>query len=157
MFSLRQRLLTLFKKAATRLITRMRAGKRLGRIKGRFKDENVRTKEDAKRMVKEDWKTAQNVRLKEDENEEDIKHLKFKFKFVENTIATAQMKLPVAYDFTLQQIGERVDAQPPINFDDLVPYEQCEVLDYEMQFYSKYMKVVNLDYREDIDTIDVYV
>lgn len=65
----------------------MRAGKRLARIKGRFKDENIKTKEDAQRMVKEDWKTAQNVRIKEDEEEEDIRNVKFRFHFFEQMIA----------------------------------------------------------------------
>ena len=64
----------------------MRAGKRLNRIKGRLKDENIKTREDVKRMVAEDWKTAQNVRLKEEENEEDIMNMKFKFCFQENII-----------------------------------------------------------------------
>lgn len=57
-FALRRRLVALFLKAANRLITRMRAGKRLEKIKNRFKDENVKSREDAKRMVAEDWKTA---------------------------------------------------------------------------------------------------
>ena len=40
------------------MIIRMRAGKRLDKIKNRFRDENIKTREDAKRMVMEDWKTA---------------------------------------------------------------------------------------------------
>jgi hypothetical protein len=51
-------LVALFLKASNKLITRMRAGKRLNKIKGRLKDEGVKSKEDAKRMVQEDWKTA---------------------------------------------------------------------------------------------------
>ena len=57
-FHMRRRLLALFLKTCNMLITRMRAGKRLNKIKGRFQSENIKTKEDVKRMVAEDWKTA---------------------------------------------------------------------------------------------------
>jgi hypothetical protein len=30
---------------------------------------------------------------------------------------------------------EKVDANPPINFDDLVPFEEVEMLDFEIQKY----------------------
>jgi len=74
-FTLRKRLVGVFQKACNALIVRMRAGRRLARIKGRIQDEGVKTREDAQRMVKEDWKTAQNVRLKEDEEEEDVRNV----------------------------------------------------------------------------------
>lgn len=57
-FSMRKRLVDIFLKACNKLITRMRAGKRLVKIKARFRVEGIKTKEDAKRMVVEDWKTA---------------------------------------------------------------------------------------------------
>lgn len=48
------------------------------------------------------------------------------------------MKLPVEWETNLHSIAsERVDAQPPINFEDMNPFEPCEVLDYEIHFYSK--------------------
>jgi hypothetical protein len=62
-FSMRKRLVEIFLKASNKLITRMRAGKRLTKIKERFRTEGVKSKEDAKRMVLEDWKTAQNIRM----------------------------------------------------------------------------------------------
>jgi len=55
---MRRRLVALFLKASNKLITRMRAGKRLTKIKLRIKDEGVRNRDDAKRMVANDWKTA---------------------------------------------------------------------------------------------------
>ena len=50
-FAMRRRLVGIFLKVSNKLITRMRAGKRLAKIKNRLKDENVKSKEDAKRMV----------------------------------------------------------------------------------------------------------
>ncbi len=41
----------------------MRAGKRLKAIKKRLSDEQVYNRADCRRMVIEDWKTAQNMRL----------------------------------------------------------------------------------------------
>jgi uncharacterized protein YpuA (DUF1002 family) len=73
-------------KVSNKLITRMRAGKRLTKIKERFKSENVKSKADAKRMVQEDWKTAQNVRLTDDDTEDNIANVKFKFCFNEGNI-----------------------------------------------------------------------
>ena len=50
-FAMRRRLVHIFLKVSNKLITRMRAGKRLAKIKGRLANEGVRSKEDAKRMV----------------------------------------------------------------------------------------------------------
>lgn len=57
-FALRKRCLDLLLKSINKLVIRHRAGQRLVQIKQRLKDEAVRTKEDCKRMIKEDWKTA---------------------------------------------------------------------------------------------------
>jgi hypothetical protein len=85
-FAMRRRLVGIFLKVSNKLITRMRAGKRLTKIKERFKSENVKSKADAKRMVQEDWKTAQNVRLTDDDTEDNIANVKFKFCFNEGNI-----------------------------------------------------------------------
>ena len=82
-FAMRRRLVGIFLKVSNKLITRMRAGKRLTKIKERFKSENVKSRADAKRMVMEDWKTAQNIRLTDDETEDNIYNVKFKFCFSE--------------------------------------------------------------------------
>lgn len=50
-FAMRRRLVEIFLRVSNKLITRMRAGKRLLRIKGKLSSENVRNREDAKRMV----------------------------------------------------------------------------------------------------------
>jgi hypothetical protein len=41
----------------------MRAGKRLRKIRERLNNENIKSKADAKKMVVDDWKRAQNVRV----------------------------------------------------------------------------------------------
>ena len=57
-FAMRKRLVGIFLRVTNKMIIRMRAGKRLQKIKHRFASEKVYTREDAKRMVYEDWKTA---------------------------------------------------------------------------------------------------
>ncbi len=88
-FAMRRRLAGILLKAANKLITRMRAGKRLTKIKERLRNENVKTVADARRMVQQDWKTAQNVRLTDDDTEDNIANVKFKFCFNETTIEKA--------------------------------------------------------------------
>ena len=101
----------------------MRAGKRLKKIKERLLDEGVKSKEDAKRMVQQDWKTAQNIRLVDEDKEDNFMNIKFKFGFQEGAIGNAQMKLPLEYETNIASFMEKVDAQPPISFDDLVPFD----------------------------------
>jgi len=55
---MRRRLVGIFLKVANKLITRIRAGKRLKQIKKRLEDFGVANREDAKRMVADDWKQA---------------------------------------------------------------------------------------------------
>ena len=45
-------------KASNKLMTRLRAGKNLQKIKDRLKNFGIKNKADAKRMVIEDWKKA---------------------------------------------------------------------------------------------------
>lgn len=57
-FAMRKRLVVIFLKVANKLIIRMRAAKRLQKLKDRFEDLKVYTREDCKRMVAEDWKAS---------------------------------------------------------------------------------------------------
>ena len=59
-------------------------------------------------------------------------NMKFTFYFNEANITLAQMKLPLEYETNIASFMEKVDAQPPINFDDLVPFEPIENLDFEV-------------------------
>jgi hypothetical protein len=81
-FAMRRRLVGIFLKVTNKLITRIRAGKRLIKIKRKLEEYGVQTREDVKKMVAEDWKNAQNARLPgSDEEETNIQNVKFKFSF----------------------------------------------------------------------------
>jgi hypothetical protein len=92
----------------------------------------VKNRADARKMVIDDWKRAQNVQVIENENEDDIRALKFKFSFNSTTIGAAQMKLPLEYETNIASFMEKVEANPPITFDDMVPFEHVEQLDFEV-------------------------
>jgi hypothetical protein len=53
---MRRRLVAIWLKAANLLITRIRAGKRLQKIKARLKAEGIKNRADARRFVIQDWK-----------------------------------------------------------------------------------------------------
>lgn len=55
---MRRRLVSLFLKAANKLITRMRAEKRLVKIRVKLREAGVRNREDCKKLVAKDWKDA---------------------------------------------------------------------------------------------------
>jgi len=42
------------------------------------------------------------------------------------------MKLPVEYETNIASFMEKVEANPPINFDDLAPFDPIEQLDFEV-------------------------
>jgi hypothetical protein len=48
------------------------------------------------------------------------------------------MKFTLEYETNIASFMEKVDAQPPINFDDLAPFETVEPLDFEIQKYTKF-------------------
>lgn len=81
-FAMRKRLVDIFLKVANKQIIRMRAGKRLAKIRKRFRDMGVNNREDCKRLVAEDWKESLNVRAEGEEGEqENITNVQFKFCF----------------------------------------------------------------------------
>jgi ABC-type amino acid transport substrate-binding protein len=57
-FAMRKRLVGIFLRIANKVITRIRAGKRLKQIKNKFLAEKIFTKEDAKKWVLDDCKAA---------------------------------------------------------------------------------------------------
>lgn len=52
--------------------------------------------------------------------------MKFTFNFNASSIESAQKKLPLEYETNIASFMEKVEANPPISFDDLVPYEKLE-------------------------------
>jgi hypothetical protein len=55
---MRRRLVGIWLKASNMLLIRNRAGKRLQKLKARLKQEGVRNRADARKMVIDDWKRA---------------------------------------------------------------------------------------------------
>lgn len=47
------------------------------------------------------------------------------------------LSLPIEYEVNISSFKEKVQADPPRSFDDMVPYELIEPLDYEMSKYEK--------------------
>ena len=88
-FAMRRRLVHLFLKNANKLITRMRAEKRLVKIRVKLREAGVRTREECKKLVAQDWKDALNLRMSDGENEDDIKNIKFSFNFNIDNIRNA--------------------------------------------------------------------
>jgi hypothetical protein len=125
-FAMRKRLVGIFLRVANKMIIRMRAGKRLKKIKHRFSSEKVYTREDAKRMVAEDWKTAQNMRFSDGSADEtNIQNVKFMFGFNAGTLKP-DISMPIEYETNIASFMEKIDASPVINFDDFVPFDSLE-------------------------------
>jgi len=52
--------------------------------------------------------------------------MKFEFNFNKETIKQGILKLPLEYETNISSFLEKVEANPPSNFDDLEPYENLE-------------------------------
>ena len=90
-----------------------------------------------KLKVAEDFKLAQNTRLVDDsESQNDIANIKFQFNFDKDCIGKAMLKLPLEYETNIASFLEKVEANPPTNFDDLDLFDPLEVLDFEIQNYQ---------------------
>jgi len=48
------------------------------------------------------------------------------------------MKLPLQYEANMSSFLEKVEASPPTNFDDLVPFDSLEVLEFETEAYKEF-------------------
>lgn len=137
-FAMRKRLVSIFLKVANKLIIRMRAGKRLTKIKRRIIEMGVHNREDMKKMVAEDAKAAMNMRQESAEEETDnIQNVGFKFSFDRKKVQT-DIKMPLEYETNIASFMEKIDAQPVINFDDLENFDAIEQLDFEVEKYKPF-------------------
>lgn len=85
------------------------------------------------KRVNEDHKKAQNTRLIDDtDSQNDIRNVKFEFSFNTENIKNGILKLPLEYETNISSFLEKVEANPPTNFDDLEPYDPLEQLDFEI-------------------------
>lgn len=146
-FASRKRLVGVFLKVTNKLITRIRAGKRLKLIRQRLEEHRVFSREDAKRLVAEDWKNAQNARLEDSgENETNIKNVQFKFSFDARHVF-GEVRLPIEFD-NIASFIEKVEVEPVVSFDDLEPFDPIEQLDFEVMGYKKMVMPATSTYED---------
>ena len=137
-FAMRRRLVYIFLRVANTMICRIRAGKRLEKMKIFIESNGIRNREEMRIKVNEDFKRSQNSKqTNEDDGEENIFKYKFAFKFNDIGIKDAMMKLPLMYEANMSSFLEKVEASPPTTFDDMVPFESLEQLEFESEFYKE--------------------
>ena len=84
---MRRRLVGIFLKAANLFISRLRAGKRLTKIKNWISANGIKTRDDMIAKVNEDYKRSVNMRVTDDiHDENNIYSVKFKFQLNVDTI-----------------------------------------------------------------------
>ena len=138
-FALRRRLVNIFLRVSNKLITRLRAGKRLTKLKHWIQGNGIKNRSDMKVMVAEDWKIAQNARQSaSSDSQNDIRNIRFNFSFNQQAISQAIQKLPLEYETSIASFLEKVEANPPTNFDDLDVFDSLEMLDFEVQRYEPF-------------------
>ena len=68
------------------------------------------------------YKRAINMQLADgdDETNDDVRNVVFEFKFKASNIESSMAKLPLEYETNMASFMEKVEANPPTSFDDLV-------------------------------------
>lgn len=61
--------------------------------------------------------------------------MKFKFSF-NNKQIKPDISLPIEYETNIASFLEKIEATPVINFDDFVPFDPLERLDFEIERYT---------------------
>ena len=90
-----------------------------------------------KERVSIDYKQAQNARLvDEGQSQNDIANIKFQFNFGKEKLSKSLLKLPLEFETNIASFLEKVEANPPTNFDDLEEFDPLEILDFEIQKYQ---------------------
>jgi hypothetical protein len=108
-FELRKRCVNLFLKCVNQLIIRQRAGKRLILLKNYFKEQSSNLKAGSQDLAFDEWKFSKDIEYP---------------------------KMPIEAGLT--SIKERVEAVMPTNFDDMMPYNPIEDLDFEIFNYKPF-------------------
>lgn len=137
-FAMRRRLVFIFLKVASMFIIRFRAGKRLTKLKQWIQSNGIKTRADMVYRVLEDYKRAINMRVVDDDTGESIYSVKFNFGFNPDNLSNAMMKIPLSYEASMSSFLEKVEANPPTNFDDLVPFDLIEKLEFESEGYKEF-------------------
>ena len=128
--SLRQAPLAVFVKAATTVLTRLRASRRIAKIKARLTEFNVTNREEAKRFVRQDWKQAELKGI--DKNSLPP----FEFSIAGSDLRIAQF--PEQFDSLIEELKQPVEVNPVLRFDDLVEFQQLESQDFELCGYPDF-------------------
>ena len=106
-------------------------------IRNWIEENGIRTREDMKTRVSEDFKQAQNTRLVDDfGSQNDIRNVRLNFNFNKASLAKRLHKHPIEYETNVSSFLEKVETNPPCNFDDLEAYSRLEILDFEIQGYE---------------------
>jgi glutamate synthase domain-containing protein 1 len=93
---MRRRLVGIFLKVANLFICRLRAGKRLTKIKNWIEANGIKNRTDMIKKVMEDYKRSVNMRVTDDaDGGDNVMNVKFKFQFNVDSIREAMMKLPL--------------------------------------------------------------
>lgn len=121
------------------MICRLRAGKRLSKLKAWIQAHNIKTRLDMSAKVNEDFKKAIKAGVVDvDDGSSHIKNMRFKFGFNADVLKSAMMKLPLQYEANMSSFLEKIEANPPNNFDDLVPFDPLEMLEFETEAYKEF-------------------
>ncbi len=78
------------------------------------------------------------MRVVEDDTGDSIYNIKLVFGFNSDQLSNAMMKIPLSYEASMSSFLEKVEANPPTNFDDLVPFDHIEKLEFESEGYKEF-------------------
>jgi hypothetical protein len=128
--ALRQAPLTVFVKAATTVLTRLRASRRLAKLKARLLEFNVTNREDAKRFVRQDWKQAELKGID--------KNSLPPFEFALEGSDLRILQFPEQFDSLIEELKQPVEVNPVMRFDDLSEFQELEAQDFELAAYPDF-------------------
>lgn len=130
-FSLRQLPLNRFVRAASTIITRLRADKRIGQIKAMLSKHNVTTRSEARDFVILDWKQADLIGT----GKQDF--ISFSYEISENSILTRLF--PEQYTDNLDDFKVALEITALNNFDTYFQFPPIEPQDYLLVGYPDYL------------------
>ena len=126
----RQAPLTVFVKAATTVLTRLRASRRLAKLKARLVEFNVTSREEAKRFVRQDWKQAELKGID--------KNSLPPFEFTLEGGDLRILQFPEQFDSLIEELKQPVEVNPVLRFDDLLEFQELEAQDFELAAYPDF-------------------
>jgi len=129
-FTLRQLPLKKLVKAASVVMTRNRASKRLRMLKERLNKHRVHSKEDAVNFVTWDWNQAELVGLGSKE------HIPFEFSIKQEDLK--RVDFPLEFQTSSEESQAKVEIEPLESFDSLKAMKQLESQDFLLANYKDF-------------------